>query len=106
MALCHNKDNGSRLEGRELAKISADLAEKNFLSTRVDSGCLAYLISPGLAIFFDAETLKAEIIALRTVERYCTNCKALAIYNNFFRGDFCTPLQLPPQNEDDENGGW
>jgi hypothetical protein len=106
MALCHKKDNGSRLEGRELAKISADLAEKEFPSTRVDPSCLAYLILPGEAIFFDAETLKAEIVALRSVERYCTNCKALSIYNNFFRGNFDTPFVLPPQIEEDENEDW
>ena len=102
MALCSKKDNGNRLEGRELAKVSAEIARRDFPSfeTNPDLSFMHKLLEPGVAIFTFAHRLKLLISSLRSVERHCTDCKALAIYNQVFRGNFNYPYIIEPQNED------
>jgi hypothetical protein len=95
MALCHKKDNGSRLEGRELAKISAELAQKEFPTISNFPRAWAQLIQPGEAIFASASQLKTLVRSLRSAENYATDCKALAIYNTVFRGNFDAPHIFP-----------
>jgi hypothetical protein len=89
MALCHKKDNGNRLEGRELAKISAEIAQRDY-RPHFPQGFFEWL-EPGVCIFKSAGALKDLIVSLRKAEHYCTDCKALSFYNSAFRG-YLTPL--------------
>jgi hypothetical protein len=85
MALCHKKDNGSRIEGRELAKISAEIAQRDF-EPHFPQGFYE-ILEPGICIFKSASLLKDLIVSLRKIEHYCTDCKALSFYNQVFRGN-------------------
>lgn len=101
MALCHKTDNGNRRDGLFLARQSAILAQ--FATDPTQEGRVAYVdyptyafIEPGLSIWRSPEKLKALIVNLRELERYCSkryysNSKTFSIYTKVFRGNFLAP---------------
>lgn len=93
MALCHKKDNGNKIEGLELARLSAEIVKHEALTVhcpelKITPGPRWFMLGPGMFISRSPEALKALIVHLRAQEQYYGDSKAFSEYNRVFRGNF------------------